>query len=256
MRSPAEFAYAQARIQARQGDRLRDVDWKVLESAQSLSRYLERARSTSLRRFLAHIDPSSSPHDIDRALRREAALYAIEIASFAPPRWRPAIEWIAALPLLPLLDGARDRELPRSATGGDEAAVSAEFLIAAEAQRSIAAGLAALIRRDGTRVGVGLRWLRRWRALWPQGERAAGDLHRLIGQAMRALAPGRSPTGGRRPGVPPRSRSGPDARFSQPRRLSGRPRLPCRSCARRPRASARRRRPPQDVCSRRGEAAA
>jgi hypothetical protein len=39
------------------------------------------------------------------------------------------------------------------------------------------------------RAGVGLRWLRRWRALWPQGERAAGDVQRLVGQATRALTP-------------------------------------------------------------------
>src|SRR5271166_2438276 len=83
MRSVAEFAYAQASIEARHGERLQDVDWKMLESAQSLSRYLERARSTSLKRFLTQISPDLSAHAIERVLRSEAVLYVGEIATWA-----------------------------------------------------------------------------------------------------------------------------------------------------------------------------
>ncbi len=73
MRSRAEFAFAQTRLQARHGERLTDADWRALESAQSPDRYLEQARATSLRRFVARIDAGMDSHAIERALRAAAS---------------------------------------------------------------------------------------------------------------------------------------------------------------------------------------
>ncbi len=182
----AEFAYAQARIEARHGARLTDADWKALESAQSLSRYLERARSTSLERFLSQIAPDMSVHAIERVLRREAALYVEEIAAWAPRRWRPAVAWLSALPLLPLVEGLRDGALPPSWIGED-AMLGPLASGAADPRHPTVAALSRLVEADGAQAGTGRRWLRRWRTLWPQGDAAGVDLARLAGQTLRAL---------------------------------------------------------------------
>lgn len=186
MRSVAEFAYAQARIEARHGERLRDSDWRNLESAQSLSRYLELARSTSLKRFLAEISPDLSAHAIERVLRREAALYAAEIAAFAPRRWRPAIAWLAALPLLPLVEGLGERaSLPGWVS--DDATLGPLSASRTDAPDSVVPGLARLVDDAGAPAEIGRRWLRRWRALWPDGGAADADLRRLVGEFLRTL---------------------------------------------------------------------
>jgi len=184
--SVVEFAYAQARIQARHGERLQDADWKALESAQSSSRYLEFARSTALKRFLAQIGPDFPAHAVERVLRREAALYVGEVAAWAPRRWRPAIAWIAALPLLPLTDG---REGAASSLGraGNDAALEALSAAGADARDAVVRGLARILEDGAGAPEVGRRWLRRWRALWPKGE-AGADLARLVSETRRVLA--------------------------------------------------------------------
>ncbi|HKN30833.1 MAG TPA: hypothetical protein VJY34_24360 [Roseiarcus sp.] len=187
MRSVAEFAYAQARIEARHGERLQDSDWKNLESAQSLSRYLELARSTSLKRFLAQVGPDLSAHAIERVLRREAALYVGEIAAFAPRRWRPAIAWLAALPLLPLVEGLGERASPPDWLS-DDATLGTLSASGTDAPDAVVRRLARLVDDGAAPAEIGCRWLRRWRALWPNGDAAAADLGRLVGETLRALA--------------------------------------------------------------------
>jgi hypothetical protein len=185
--SVAEFAYAQARIEARHGERLQDADWKALESAQSLSRYLELARSTALKRFVAQIGPDFPAHAVERVVRREAALYAREVAAWAPRRWRPAIAWIAALPLLPLVDGLDERS---SLTGwvSDDAALGAFSANGAEDPDAVVRGLARLLDGAAAPRDIGRSWLRRWRALWPKGETTSADLGRLVSETHRVLA--------------------------------------------------------------------
>ena len=185
--SVAGFAYAQARIEARHGERLQDADWKVLESAQSLSRYLELARSTALKRFVAQMGPDFPAHAVERVLRREAALYVREVAAWAPRRWRPAIAWIAALTLLPLIDG-RDEAASSLGRTGDDATLEALSAAGADAPDAVVRGLARILEDGAGAPEVGRSWLRRWRALWPKGEAASADLGRLVSEMRRVLA--------------------------------------------------------------------
>ena len=103
--SVAEFAYAQARIEARHGERLQDADWKTLESA-AVPVALSRARPLDLAQAFPRADRPATC----RRTRSSASCGArrrftpSEIATWAPRRWRPAIAWIAALPLLPLAE--------------------------------------------------------------------------------------------------------------------------------------------------------
>jgi hypothetical protein len=195
MRTIADFAYAQARIEARHSERLLDGEWKTLESSLSLPRYLERARSTVLKRFLTHVGSDMSVHAIERVLRREAVHYVCEIASWAPRRWRRAIAWLAALPLLPLLEGLRDCASPPSWIG-DDSMLGPPPSSRGESAHPIAAAAVRLVAIQGAQTETGRPWLRRWRQLWPKGDAAAADLTRLVDQLVRALASAGGQQGG------------------------------------------------------------
>jgi hypothetical protein len=174
MRPLADFAYAQARMQARHGARLQEGDWKMLEGAQSLGLYLDRARATALKRFLGKISPALPPSQIERALREEAKLYAREVAGWIPACWRPAVAWIGVLPLLPLMGRA-----------GHDAGSLAD-----EAVQTAFTALAVRARSPDPAAVVPL-WLDLWQETMPRGESAAPALRRLAdiaGRTMRRAA--------------------------------------------------------------------
>lgn len=96
-----DFAYAQARVQARLGSRLSPAAWRILESSRTLAQYLHAARATSLAPRLAHFLPDTPVHEIEGSLRREWRAAVAEAARWVPQRWRPLVEWTARLPDLP-----------------------------------------------------------------------------------------------------------------------------------------------------------
>lgn len=169
MRGIAEFAFAQARLQARHGERLTEADWRALEGAHSLGRYLEHARATALKRFVARIGADMDAHEIERELRAQARDYVDEVAAWAPQRWRAAIGWLRALPDAPLVDGLRQGAPARGWMGADPTLA---------AWRD---GEAATARSPAAPPGD-------WRALWPKEKARCATLARLAGQA-RDLAP-------------------------------------------------------------------
>ena len=76
------FAYAQARAQARHGERLRETDWQGLEAARSTDIYLDRVRRTCLHRFTERLDARMDAHAIERGLRAAWRSYVLEIADW------------------------------------------------------------------------------------------------------------------------------------------------------------------------------
>jgi hypothetical protein len=64
-----QFAYVQARLQARHGQRPSEDRWRLLESSPDLASYLQGARSTSLRPWVVHLPAESSTHQVERSLR-------------------------------------------------------------------------------------------------------------------------------------------------------------------------------------------
>jgi hypothetical protein len=163
-----EFAYAQARVQARLGERLAPAAWQVLDASGSLSQYLHAARTTALRHRVQSLTAASSPHMIERGLRREWRGEVAGVAGWVPEPWRPAIEWTAWLCDLPALAalGLGGEVLPWMA----EDTALAPFAVgdAAIRQREIdAAGLGALSSRDDILAA----WRYRFELLWPAGDR-------------------------------------------------------------------------------------
>jgi hypothetical protein len=105
----SDFAYAQARMQARLGERLTPPGWRAVEGARSLAHYLEQARATALRRYLQRVHDAMTVHEIEQAMRAEAAVACGEVARWCPSSWRDAIGLLPALLELPLRsDGPSD----------------------------------------------------------------------------------------------------------------------------------------------------
>lgn len=94
MTALAPFSYVQARAQARLAALPREADWQRLEATRSLSAFLEEARATALRPWVAGLSGASDAHDIERGIR---AIYRSEIeavAHWVPEAWRAAVRWV------------------------------------------------------------------------------------------------------------------------------------------------------------------
>lgn len=187
-----DFAYVQARLQARHGERLDAAGWRSLEAARSLGLHLERARATALRRHAERLGATMTSHGLEAVLRREAEQCVAEVAGWMPARWRPATAWIAVLPSLPLLEGvlagaalpdwaAEDRRLAPlvGVEPGMRAAICTTLPIAPLAD----------VRAGGD---VATRWLGHWRRLWPKGagrDPRLADFVAAVAQAFGAPRP-------------------------------------------------------------------
>lgn len=175
---PIEFAYAQARVQARNGERLTPSAWQLLESSRGLGQYLHAARGTALAGRVRSFAATSSAHAIERALRREWRAEVGLAAHWAPAPWHPAIEWTAWLADLPAIawlerDGEavpwmRDDPVVLRFAVADEAARQREFS---------AAGLGSVTEADDLSAG----WLAGFRALWPKEGASTHSLRSYLG---------------------------------------------------------------------------
>jgi len=103
MNNVRRFAYAQARLQSRHGQRADEQVWRRLHSTGDLADYLQMARQTVLRPWVIGIDSSRSSHDIEFSLRRQFCRYVDDVSHWLPADWRPAFQALNHLPALPAL---------------------------------------------------------------------------------------------------------------------------------------------------------
>ncbi len=103
MRYKADFAYAQARMQARFGSFPDNTAWLKLQNVLELGSYLQVAGQTSLRPWVLGLSAMHTSHEIERALRQKYRRQVDEVASWLPPGWQPAFRWIKCLGDLPAL---------------------------------------------------------------------------------------------------------------------------------------------------------
>lgn len=162
-----EFAYAQARAQARHGQRLSPDTWSLLESSVGLAQYLHLVRGTALASCVEHFSPTTSPHVIERSLRHEWHSEVDSAKCWVPLRWRAAVAWTSRLAELPavshlLHDGAA---LPWMA---DDPVLSALVAEDADTVRAIIEELLPELTAAGYEGDDALAaWLRSWQRLWP-----------------------------------------------------------------------------------------
>ena len=121
MRRP-EFAFVQARLQARLGDFQRTVRWPSIEASRGVAQFLAALRATALGRWVEGFDESVDAHRVEAALREKWAAYVVEVARWQPPPWRAATRWFGLLPELPRIDALRRagalRPAPDASTQG------------------------------------------------------------------------------------------------------------------------------------------
>ncbi len=153
---PVEFSYVQARAQARHGRRPGAETWSLLESSVGLPQFLHHVRGTALAPWVEHFSATTSPHVIERFLRREWREEVDSAVRWVPARWRPAVAWTAGLAELP-------------STGYFEHGGEPQPWMAEDPVLSTFA-----VRQEAMLSGDGLGgWLRHWRLLWPDDDDAA-----------------------------------------------------------------------------------
>jgi hypothetical protein len=95
--------FAQARLQARHGQRADELSWQRLEIIREFPALLDVARASPLRPWLVGITQDSPPHRIEAVLRSHWRAHVAEVAAWMPRPWQPALQWCALLPDLPVL---------------------------------------------------------------------------------------------------------------------------------------------------------
>lgn len=188
MSSRARFAYAQARLQARHGLRPDERLWRRLESIGDLTHYLQLARTSVLRPWVAGLSAEPGPHDIELALRQHYRRSVDEVAYWMPPGWGEAVDWVKRLPDLPALQYLLSGAVAPEWLHGDPA-------LRPYAEDSNDARVLALQSSDcsvllgGWNRGEPLMaaWLEHWRSLWPRAPRLAVGLERLVSILQRHL---------------------------------------------------------------------
>lgn len=103
MKTTAHFAYVQARLQARHGQRPDEGIWLQLEGIGDLANYLHVVRRSSLRQWVLGMDGSRDSHGIEQLLRSRFRNYVDEVAGWLPPDWIESARWVRRLPDLPAL---------------------------------------------------------------------------------------------------------------------------------------------------------
>jgi hypothetical protein len=99
-----DFAYAQARLQARHGALPDSAFWQVLEASRGAAHFLALARTGALVRWTEGLDDRCDAHAIERQLRLHWRRHVEEVARWLPPRWQAATQWFGVLGELALVD--------------------------------------------------------------------------------------------------------------------------------------------------------
>lgn len=201
MSSRTQFAYAQARLQARHGRRPGENDWRRLASAGDLGNYLQAAHHTHLQSWIQGLQASRSSHTIELQLRQQFRDYVDDVARWLPPPWRASIRWIRHLPDLPALQHLQHNNAP--AWMHDDPVLQELAGAPADKRLEILLNTDYAALAGAWQAGTGLpdAWLRQWRKLWPQAQRAneglayLGELfRRYLSQLQAATAsPGTAP---------------------------------------------------------------
>jgi hypothetical protein len=182
MRSPREFSYVQARIQARYGSRVSDSVWQHLAGLQGLSAYLEEARATTLAPWVGGFSRVSDTHDIEQGIRGYFQTSVSEVAGWVPEAWRPTVKWASWLPDLPLMQHLLNgREIPAWARRSPHMASYLPGPGTDVREGIILAGGEALVQAWEQGEPLDRAWSAHWRASWPAcGRQQRRNLHALV----------------------------------------------------------------------------
>lgn len=193
-----EFLYAQARTQARIGQRLPESGWRLVESSLGLAQYLHSARASVLAPRIQHFTSRVSPHTIDRSLRHDWCEEVAAVGRWVPQRWREAVGMTTWLPYLPsvayLEDGGATLHWMR-----DDSVLAelAENDVAARRLQLRESPFASFVL-VGETPGLSKRWINLWRDTWPaMGTVERSGLEQLLAGVDRFSTDDSGANGGR-----------------------------------------------------------
>ena len=181
----ATFAYVQARLQAHHGDRPVETVWRHLQGTSDFANYLQLARHTPLRSWVATLDPGQGSDEIEGELRRLFRRHVDEVAGWVVPAWRPAVLWVRRLPDLPALRHLFTGE-PVPAWLQDDPELRDMGCLTVDARRDVIRQSDCNIFFVAWQTDASLpdAWLEHWRTLWPKSARDDHGLDEL-GKALR-----------------------------------------------------------------------
>lgn len=184
MSNQPRWRYVQARLQARHGERLTEDDWRALEAAQSFDHYLDRARATSLHRFVDRLNAAMSSHTIERLLGAAWRDYVADVAAWLGRDWQAAVQWTALAPDLPAIAAVLKDDIPAWLKDDPRWADVAESDAPQRLARLAMSPFAPLLPAADRSAGLAARWTAQWRRLWPASAkshaRALAELTQLV----------------------------------------------------------------------------
>ncbi|MDH3314496.1 MAG: hypothetical protein OEN48_09750 [Betaproteobacteria bacterium] len=168
MSQMAKFAYSQARLHARHGDRLDAAGWRRLSGVGDLLQLLQAARASALRPWVLPFSEETDMHTMELWLRRQFREYVDTVAGWQPASWRDATRWTRRLLDLPALRHLLSGELAWPWMREDEAL---ELFVTEDGQARVQAmrdsDCAPLVQAFEADLSLLEGWLGQWRKLWP-----------------------------------------------------------------------------------------
>lgn len=194
MRESARIGYAQARVQARFGDRPADPFWRELEAGRDFPHLVDWVRSSVLADAVAAVPADIGVHALEARLRRHWAATCDEIAGWYPASSQAAIRWLKWLPLLPALTWlAQGRTVPPWMLEDPALGAIASAGPADRSERLAGTPLAPLAMEFAAAGDLAAAWHRAWRDRWTGTDHAA--FARLERALSRLLPGGRTDAG-------------------------------------------------------------
>jgi hypothetical protein len=190
MKATAQFAYVQARLQARHGQRPNEEVWRQLEGVGDLTNYLHVVRRSSLRPWVLGLNSSGDSHNTEQLLRSRFRSYVDEVAGWLPPDWTESARWIKRLPDLPalqyLLAGNTAPDWLQKDPMLSEFAIEHRELRIEAFNQSDCAYLAAAWQKGSSLPAA---WLEHWRQLLPANTLKDAGTRQMIKLFSNQLAP-------------------------------------------------------------------
>jgi hypothetical protein len=175
MMARPDFAYAQARLQARHARLPEAASWHALEASRSAGHYLAASRTGPLAHWTEGLDEDCNVQRIERQLRAMWRRYVGEVAHWCPARWQPATQWFGTLGELAVIDAACRRAGAQPWAQADEPLAALAQPDAARREPALRAlrltPFAALTDRSPAGDAAAI-WLHQWQRLLPP---ALGD---------------------------------------------------------------------------------
>ncbi|MDH3414435.1 MAG: hypothetical protein OEM98_18375 [Gammaproteobacteria bacterium] len=186
MSQMAKFAYSQARLHARHGDRLDDADWRRLTGVGDLLQLLQAARASSLRPWVLPFSEGTDIHTMEHWLRRQFRDYVDTVARWQPAPWRDALHWTRRLVDLPALRYLLSGKLAWMWMREDEAIgpfVAEDGQAQVDAMRE--SDCAPLVQAFEAGESLLDGWRGQWRKLWPTHTRRSAVPLESLGLLLR-----------------------------------------------------------------------